>query len=89
MSKEENIDEYIAPDLSAYLAVITSRFLPADVGSATHWWSTSDVCVAIRSVCGETPKLRHVHDMMIEGGFSLGSPPGSVGCVFLWMLREK
>lgn len=78
-------------DLSPYINVIQSRFVPAqNRKDATHHFSTAEVKQAIKQL---NPGLEvndsDVYDAMIEAGFIFDTVPGAQSLIFKWLLIQK
>lgn len=84
-------DENPTPDLHLYMDAILRRFRPSDAEDATHFFTTAEVCDAIRVLNPEIKglALAVVHDALVEAGFRLCSPLGMQSLAFRWMMEEK
>ncbi|KGN87668.1 hypothetical protein [Porphyromonas gulae] len=84
-------DENPTPDLHLYMDAILRRFRLALEEDATHFFTTAEVCDAIRVLNPEIKglALAVVHDALVEAGFRLGSPLGMQSLAFRWMMEEK
>jgi hypothetical protein len=80
-----------APDLTAYMEVISRRFRPAaNETEATHRLSTEEISGAIKSLNpGLQVNSKHVYDAMQNAGFKFSAAKGTQSLIFKWLLVEK
>jgi len=80
-----------APDLTAYMEVISRRFRPAtSEREATHRLSTQEIRSAIRELNpGIKVSEKHVFEAMLLEGFKFSALPGTQSLIFKWLLVEK
>lgn len=80
-----------SPDLTAYMEVISQRFIPAtSENDATHRLSTEEIADAIKALNpGISVSTEHVYDAMIQYGYEFIAVKGYQPLVFKWLLIEK
>ena len=65
-------------DISIHIAALSASFKPADIRTATHWFTTDEIYDAIRRI-----------DPGADAGYQYRVRPGSNGIDFRWMLQAK
>ena len=87
MKKNENENT----DISVYISALMGTFKPTnDANQATHWFTTSEVYQAIKSIDPSAKaSINDVFEGMNNAGFHFQNRPGSSGCDFRWMLKLK
>ena len=89
--KQEKNRKDPAPDLTAYMEVISRRFRPAtSEREATHRLSTEEITAAIKQLNpGLQVNSKHVYDAMLIEGFKFSAVKGTQSLIFKWLLVEK
>lgn len=83
--KEQNIT-----DISIHIAALSASFKPADIRTATHWFTTDEIYDAIRRIDpGTEISKSQVHQAMLDAGYQYRVRPGSNGIDFRWMLQAR
>ena len=56
----------------------------------THWFTSHDLVEAIRNIDPATSVTESdVYQILHDAGFRYQPRPGSVGCEFRWMMKQK
>lgn len=88
--KNDNAEQPIT-DISIYVAALQTTYRPASApAEATHFFSTTEVVDAIRSI-DPSAKIssEQVFSALIAAGFTFCNRPGAQGLEFKWMFRER
>lgn len=74
-----------------YIVSLMSVYAPAlSECEATHWFTTHEVFEAIRNIDPATSVTESdVYQILHDAGFRYQPRPGSVGCEFRWMMKQK
>ncbi|MBS4867128.1 MULTISPECIES: 5-formyltetrahydrofolate cyclo-ligase [Phocaeicola] len=77
--------------MDSYIIALMTVYSPAtNESDATHWFSTEDVYEAIKKIDpGTSVSLEDVYNSLLMGGFRFQPRPGTLGCEFRWMFKQK
>lgn len=77
--------------MDSYITALMAVYSPAtNESDATHWFSTEDVYEAIKKIDpGTSVSLEDVYNSLLMGGFRFQPRPGTLGCEFRWMFKQK
>jgi hypothetical protein len=77
--------------MDTFITALINVYSPAtNESDATHWFSTEDVYEAIKKIDpGTSVSLEDVYNSLLMGGFRFQPRPGTLGCEFRWMFKQK
>ncbi|MBP8981502.1 MAG: 5-formyltetrahydrofolate cyclo-ligase [Bacteroidales bacterium] len=89
MAKKEKNEEKV--DLTVFIDALSAVYSPVhDPKEVTHWFSTSEVWLAIKDINPSAQVSKEcVFQALSEAGYKFQSRPCASGCEFFWMFKTK